>query len=85
MPFSPTLFLLFLAAFWLHCSAASDNGTSLGTLTVGFALSVDHAVATIRHSNVAFEDLVRVGGSDEYVKLMQRFSSWSSQHPRYVF
>jgi len=64
--------------------SSAYHATSADTLTVGFALTVDHATATIRHNSTFFEDLAKVEASEEYIKLMQKFSLWSSQHPRCV-
>jgi len=51
--------------------------------TVGFALTVDHIVASVRWNNVSTEDLVELKASEEYIELMRHFSHPSSQHPRY--
>jgi len=82
---SPILHLFFVYAltFWLQYSLAY-HGTSADSITVGFALTVDHATATIRHNSTFFEDLVKVEAYEEYVKLMKLFSLESSQHPRCV-
>ena len=83
MTLSFYLFLVCALTCWSQYSSAY-HATSADTLTVGFALTVDHATATIRHNSTFFEDLAKVEASEEYIKLMQRFSLWSSQHPRCV-
>ncbi|KAI4662663.1 uncharacterized protein J4E79_003972 [Alternaria viburni] len=80
MTLSFYLFLVCALTCWSQYAAAY-HATSIDTLTVGFALTVDHATATIRHNSTFFEDLPKVEASEEYIKLMQRFSLWSSQHP----
>ncbi|KAI4621980.1 hypothetical protein J4E80_004355 [Alternaria sp. BMP 0032] len=74
------LFFVYALTFWLQYSLAY-HGTSADSITVGFALTVDHATATIRHNSTFFEDLVKVEACEEYVKLMKLFSLESSQHP----
>lgn len=50
--------------------------------TVGIALTVDHATASIRYENGSFADLGRVEASDEYKELMQRLASPDARHPQ---
>jgi len=63
----------------------SLDQTTSNQPTVGFALTVDHAVASVRWNNASTEDLVELKTSEEYIELMRHFSHPSSQHPRYGF
>ncbi|KAF2831520.1 hypothetical protein CC86DRAFT_140294 [Ophiobolus disseminans] len=49
--------------------------------TVGIALTVDHATASVRYQNGTFEDLGRVEANAEYKELMRRLSSPDACHP----
>ena len=61
----------------------SLDETASNQPTVGFALTVDHIVASVRWNNVSTEDLVESKASEEYIELMRHFSHPSSKHPRY--
>jgi len=80
--------LILALALWPLLVACTQTIISLDQTTsnrptVGFALTVDHAVASVRWNNVSIEDLVELKASEEYIELMRHFSHPSSQHPRY--
>jgi len=61
----------------------SPDRTASNPVTVGFALTVDRAVVSVRYSNLLMEDIVELNACEEYVELMRNFSDPSSEHPRY--
>jgi hypothetical protein len=50
-------------------------------VSIGFALTVDHATFSARYSDGSFKDLGRVRAPENYIELMQRLSLPSSSHP----
>jgi len=58
--------------------------TAASSQVIGIALTATHATATRRYSNGSFHDLGRVESQTEYVELIERLTSWGSEHPRYV-
>jgi hypothetical protein len=45
---------------------------------------VNHVTVSRRHSNGTFDDLGHIEALGDYVELVRRLTSWSSEHPRYV-
>lgn len=86
MPKMISLILAFaLSPLLVACiqTVLSLEETASNQPTVGFSLTVDRVIASVRWNNVLTEDLVELKASEEYIELMRHFSSPSSQHPRY--
>jgi hypothetical protein len=78
------LVLLTLLVTYTQTTMSVEKTASETATTVGFALTVDRAAASIRYSNGTMKDIVELKASIEYIELMRHFSSPSSEHPRYA-
>jgi len=86
MPISRYYFLFLIGIFvylLFPSRGANTNRAAAGDMPgVGISLTVDYAVLSLRREGGSFENVGRVQGSDEYVKMMQRLSTPEAQHAR---
>lgn len=76
--------VLWLLMFGLLPTFYSQDRSAIGSHIIGLALTANHVTVSSRAPDGSFKDLGRIEGSEEYVDLIRRFTSWDTAHPRYV-